>query len=216
MKTKKILAIVVSCLLLIGVAAGITASAADAPTVAVSEVNLSYEGAIRLLYTFDTENLAAGQTVKAVFSANADTKVADGKFDASAYDYVGTAFNMNGETAVYSGGISPTVMTAPIYVIPVVTDSADNVVAVGEKVCFSIYDYCMARLGGEYTPEQYLLYLATLNFGGSIQKGQTALGADAPANGYAATIPHFTVSCKCFFAVFRRFLPKGKALGRTF
>lgn len=185
MKTKKILAIVVFCLLLIGVAAGITASAADAPTVAVSEVNLSYEGAIRLLYTFDTENLAAGQTVKAVFSANADTKVADGKFDASAYDYVGTAFNMDGETAVYSGGISPTVMTAPIYVIPVVTDSADNVVAVGEKVCFSIYDYCMARLGGEYTPEQYLLYLATLNFGGSIQKGQTALGADAPANGYA-------------------------------
>lgn len=185
MKTKKILAIVVSCLLLIGVAAGITASAADAPTVAVSEVNLSYEGAIRLLYTFDTENLAAGQTVKAVFSANADTKVADGKFDASAYDYVGTAFNMDGETAVYSGGISPTVMTAPIYVIPVVTDSADNVVAVGEKVCFSIYDYCMARLGGEYTPEQYLLYLATLNFGGSIQKGQTALGAEKPANGYA-------------------------------
>lgn len=185
MKTKKILAIVVSCLLLIGVAAGITASAADAPTVAVSEVNLSYEGAIRLLYTFDTENLAAGQTVKAVFSANADTKVADGKFDASAYDYVGTAFNMNGETAVYSGGISPTATTAPIYVIPVVTDSADNVVAVGEKVCFSIYDYCMARLGGEYTPEQYLLYLATLNFGGSIQKGQTALGAEKPANGYA-------------------------------
>lgn len=185
MKTKKILAIVVSCLLLIGVAAGITASAAEAPTVAVSEVNLSYEGAIRLLYTFDTENLAAGQTVKAVFSANADTKVADGKFDASAYDYVGTAFNMNGATAVYSGGISPTAMTAPIYVIPVVTDSADNVVAVGEKVCFSIYDYCMARLGGEYTPEQYLLYLATLNFGGSIQKGQTALGAEKPANGYA-------------------------------
>lgn len=185
MKTKKILAIVVSCLLLIGVAAGITASAADAPTVAVSEVNLSYEGAIRLLYTFDTENLAAGQTVKAVFSANADTKVADGKFDASAYDYVGTAFNMNGETAVYSGGISPTATTTPIYVIPVVTDSADNVVAVGEKVCFSIYDYCMARLGGEYTPEQYLLYLATLNFGGSIQKGQTALGAEKPANGYA-------------------------------
>ena len=185
MKTKKISAIVVSCLLLIGVAAGITASAADAPTVAVSEVNLSYEGAIRLLYTFDTENLAAGQTVKAVFSANADTKVADGKFDASAYDYVGTAFNMDGATAVYSGGISPTAMTAPIYVIPVVTDSADNVVAVGEKVSFSIYDYCMARFGGEYTPEQYLLYLATLNFGGSIQKGQTALGAEKPANGYA-------------------------------
>ena len=189
MKTKKILAIAISCLLLIGVAVGITASAADAPTVEITGATLSYEGAIRILYTLNTENLAAGQKVKAVFSADPDVSVPAGKLTGES-GFISESFKteINGEacTAVYSIGIAPTAMTDKVYAIPVIVDADDKVVAVGEKFGLSIYDYCMARFDSKnHTDEQYLLYLATLNLGGSIQAGQVALGAEAPANGYA-------------------------------
>ena len=176
MKTKKILAVLISCLLLIGVAAGITASAADTPAVAIAQANISYEGATRILYKLNTANLAEGQTVKVGFAYDAD---------ATEYDLVSDAFDLGDAKAAYSPGFAPADMTKKVYATPIVVDADGNVVAKGAAVGFSVYEYMMARFGGEYTPEQFALYMATLDFGGSVQAAAKATEGTEPENGYA-------------------------------
>lgn len=190
MKTKKILAILISCLLLIGVAVGFTASAADETTVNIVAANVSYDGATRILYTVDTQNLASGNKVQIVFSSDENVAAPSGKLDAAAYEFVSASFGnvtVGGKTykAVYSDGFEPAEINKKVYAIPVVTDAGDNVVATGNKVGFSVYDYLMTRLAGEYTPEQYLLYVATLDFSGSVQNAEKITEGKDPAYGYA-------------------------------
>lgn len=189
MKTKKILAILISCLLLIGVAVGFTASAADETTVNIVAANVSYDGATRILYTVDAQNLASGSKVQIVFSSDENVAAPSGKLDAAAYDFVSASFGnvtVGGKTykAVYSDGFEPVEINKKVYAIPVVTDADDNVVATGNKVGFSVYDYLMTRLAGEYTPEQYLLYVATLDFSGSVQYAEKVTEGKDPAYGY--------------------------------
>lgn len=189
MKTKKILAILISCLLLIGVAVGFTASAADETTVNIVAANVSYDGATRILYTVDAQNLASGSKVQIVFSSDENVAAPSGKLDAAAYEFVSASFGnltVGGKTykAVYSDGFEPVEINKKVYAIPVVTDDDDNVVATGNKVGFSVYDYLMTRLAGEYTPEQYLLYVATLDFSGSVQYAEKVTEGKDPAYGY--------------------------------
>ena len=190
MKTKKILAILISCLLLIGVAVGFTASAADETTVNIVAANVSYDGATRILYTVDAQNLASGSKVQIVFSSDENVAAPTGKLDAAAYDFVSASFGnltVGGKTykAVYSDGFEPAEINKKVYAIPVVTDADDNVVATGNKVGFSVCDYLMTRLAGEYTPEQYLLYIATLDFSGAVQYAEKVTEGVDPANGYS-------------------------------
>ena len=46
----KIITLVLSCLLLIGAAIGISVSAENDPAVSIKAKNISYEGAIKILY----------------------------------------------------------------------------------------------------------------------------------------------------------------------
>lgn len=203
MKTKKILAIALSCLLLIGAMVGFTASAEaadEAPvislaaasdsTVEIYQANLSYEGAIRILYTLNTANLAAGQDVKIVFDFDSAVKAPTGVLNAADYDFVGDDIgyvDVGGTKylAVYSAGFAPADMTKTVYAIPVVVDAGGNVVASGAKVAFSVYEYLLARLNGTCTPQQYLLYMSALDLGGSVQNAQKVTEAKEPENGYA-------------------------------
>lgn len=197
MKTKKILAITISCLLLIGAMVGFTASAetegtaaaSATPSVEIYQTNLSYEGAIRILYTLNTANMAADQDVKVVFSF--DSAVADpaGVLNAADYDFVGDDIgyiNVGGTDylAVYSDGFAPADMAKTVYAIPVIVDADGAVVASGKTVAFSVRDYLMARLNGNCTKEQFLLYMAALDFGGSVQNAQKVTEDKDPAYGY--------------------------------
>ena len=183
MKTKKILAIVITCLLLIGAAVGITVSAAGEPTVSIHTANLSYEGAVRILYTLDTSNVGDDQTIKLVFSSNADVvaPAVNATLAYESYDHVGEKvgiMNIDGTDypVVLSDGFAPGEMTNKVYAIPVVVNADNTVAAVGAKVEFSIYDYCMARFGGACTDDQYNLYTALLDFGAAVQTAEWKSG----------------------------------------
>lgn len=199
MKTKKILAITISCLLLIGAMVGFTASAeggqndavatSTAPAVEIYQTNVSYEGAIRILYTLNTANMAAGQDVKVVFSFDSAVAAPAGVLNAADYDFVGDDIgyiNVGGTDyrAVYSDGFAPADMAKTVYAIPVIVDTEGAVVASGKTVAFSVRDYLMARLNGNCTKEQFLLYMAALDFGGSVQNAQKVTEDKDPAYGY--------------------------------
>ncbi len=191
MKTKKILAIVVSCLLLIGAVVGLTASAADAPTVEIVAANVSYDGATRILYTVDNSSLAAGQKVQIAFSYDENCAAPTGTLNPADFDFVSSSFGtvtVGGKAykAVYSDGFEPAEINKKVYAFPVITDAQGNIVAGGARVGFSVYDYLMTRLGsGNYTDEQYLLYLATLDFSGSVQNAEKITEGKEPAYGYS-------------------------------
>ncbi|MBQ8321224.1 MAG: hypothetical protein IJX92_02530 [Clostridia bacterium] len=183
MKTKKILAIVITCLLLIGAAVGITVSAAGEPTVSIHTANLSYEGAVRILYTLDTSNVGGDQTIKVVFSDDADViaPAVSSALNDESYDYVGEkvgVMNIGGTEypVVLSDGFAPGEMANKVYAIPVVVNADNTVAAVGEMVEFSIYDYCMARFGGACTDDQYNLYTSLLDFGAAVQTAEWKSG----------------------------------------
>lgn len=178
MKNKvKILSLAISCLLLLGVAFGITSFAADdaaEPTVSIAKKTLSYEGAIRILYAVDSENLSAGDSVKIVFSYN-EFAAPTGKLVESNYAYVNGvegSKTLDGKTydVICSNGFAPALMNKPVYAIPVVVNSNNEVVASGEMHKFSIFEYCTTRFAQTPTADQYELYTAMLEYGASVQE----------------------------------------------
>ena len=63
-KKMKIITLILSCVLLIGAAVGITVAAEEnAPTVKIAGQNISYEGAVKVAYYIPAEGLE-GYTVK--------------------------------------------------------------------------------------------------------------------------------------------------------
>ena len=57
----KVITLILSCLLLIGAAVGITVAAEDnAPAVSIEKKNVAYEGAIQLVYLVTANNLPEG------------------------------------------------------------------------------------------------------------------------------------------------------------
>ena len=67
-KTTKIITLILSALLLIGCAIGISVSAEEtAPTVSVKFKNLSYEGAIKVVYAVEATNVPDGAKVQMAF-----------------------------------------------------------------------------------------------------------------------------------------------------
>lgn len=178
MKNKvKILSLAISCLLLLGVAFGITSFAADdaaEPTVSIAKKTLSYEGAIRILYAVDSENLSAGDSVKIVFSYN-EFAAPTGKLVESNYAYVNGvegSKTLDGKTydVICSNGFAPALMNKPVYAIPVVVNSNNEVVASGEMHKFSIFEYCTTRFAQTPTADQYELYTSMLEYGASVQE----------------------------------------------
>ena len=173
-KTTKIITIVLSCLLLIGVMVGISVSAAEDTTVSIYKKSLSYEGEIKITYALDVQNLGEGEILKVAFSYEEKTAPVGNIADAGYVAVKGVEGNlaMNGKNypVVYSIGFEPAMMNKPVYATPVVVDANDNVVASGECEKFSIFQYCTERFSGSYTDDQYELYTALLGYGASVQE----------------------------------------------
>jgi len=183
MKNKiKLISAVICCLLLIVAALGIGASAAGDKTVSIYKKTLSYEGAVRILYAVDAENLAEGEQIKLLFSYDEDVTAPVGTLDESAYAYVkGTEAiqSLGGKDypVAFSEGFAPVDMTKPVYALPVIVNGEGEVVASGEAVGFSIFDYCTARFSASPTEDQLELYTSLLHYGASVQEVLLASGA---------------------------------------
>ena len=67
-KTTKIITLILSALLLIGCAIGISVSAEEnTPSVTVKYKNISYEGAVKVLYAVEATNVPEGAKVQMAF-----------------------------------------------------------------------------------------------------------------------------------------------------
>lgn len=173
-KNFRILTLVLSCLLLIGVMVGISVSASEEPTVAIARKAISYEGAVKIAYAIDAQNIADDQEVKLLFSYDEMT-TPTGKLDETKYEYVngisGTQ-TLDGVTYLlaFSDGFAPAEMTKPVYALPVVVDADNNIITSGASHKLSIFEYCTTRFSGSYTDDQLELYMALLRYGASVQE----------------------------------------------
>ena len=189
-KTTKIITLILSAILLIGCAIGISVSAEEtAPTVSVAYKNIAYEGAVKVLYAVDAQGLADGQTVQMYFYDAEPTEESTPAYVKE--EYTAEALEIGGVTykAFFSEGIAPKNMRKAIWAVPVIVDG-DTVVAKGEAAAYSIYTYGINMLSKTPTAEQKELYTALLDYGASVQR--LLLGTDdyteddlAAAGGYA-------------------------------
>ena len=165
-KLLKIVTLVLSCLLLIGAVIGITVSADSSPAVSIKAKNISYEGAIRILYAVDADNVPEDAEVKMYFYTEKDGAVAYEK-EANEKD-----ITLGDETynAFFSDGIAPKNMRAPLYAKAVIVANDGSVLAESAVEEYSIYTYAINRYLKNPTPDQFLLYSAMLDYGASVQK----------------------------------------------
>ena len=73
----KIATLVLSCLLLIGAVIGISVSADDSPAVSIKAKNISYEGAVKVLYAVEAQNVPEGAKVQMAFFNEMPTAVTE-------------------------------------------------------------------------------------------------------------------------------------------
>ena len=182
MKNKfKIVTLILSCLLLIGGVIGISASAENSPEISIYKRIISYEGTIKIAYAVDADNLADGDEIKIAFTFNEEKGAPEGKLDASDFAYVNgvtKTYHVDGidYPTVFSRGFAPADMTKTVYAIPLVVDANGNVVASGEKVAFSVFDYCIERFSASPTEDQFELYSSLLGYGAAVQEALLASG----------------------------------------
>lgn len=172
----KTITLVLSCLLLIGAAIGISVSAEDAPTVSIAYKNLAYEAAPQLVYYVDAANLAEGDTAKVLFF---DAEPAEVSVDAATYitESFGTlTVGEKAYAAFASDEIAPKNLRLALWAVPVVVNADGAIVAEGNAVKSSVFDYALARFNMAPTPDQLALYSALLDFGGALQEVLYAQG----------------------------------------
>ena len=169
-KTTKIITLILSAILLIGCAIGISVSAEEnAPAVTVKYKNISYEGAVKVLYAVEATNVPEGAEVKMAFfdkmpeSENAAPDYIKDEY-AEEIEIGGASYKV-----FFSDGIAPKNMRKNIYAVPVILDG-DTLIARGDVVTYSIYTYGVNMLSKAPTEEQKALYTALLDYGASVQK----------------------------------------------
>ena len=164
-KLVKILATVISCLLLVGAVIGFSVSAtAAAPEIEYK--NLAYEGAVQVVYYVNTGDVAEGNTVKLATWMAADKSDLVMK-DAEAF----TKFVGETEYTIFaSEGIAPKMMRDTVYAQTVLFDAEGNELDRGEVVEYSVYTYVSNRLNKGATADQRALYHALVDYGASVQK----------------------------------------------
>ena len=147
---------------------GISAFAADEPTVAIKYKNLAYEGAIQVLYAVEAENLPEGAKVQMYFYDAEPTEDSTPVYVKD--EYTDEALTIGGKTyrAFFSRGIAPKNMRKSIFAVPVIVNG-DAVVAKGECVEYSIYTYATNMLSKSPTAEQKELYTNLLDYGAATQ-----------------------------------------------
>ncbi len=173
MKTKrfaKLAVLALTAVLLIGAAIGFSASASDETTVAIAGKNLSYEGAVQLVYYVDAQNYdSAAQTLKMDFWVGEKTETPSYTNTFAGSNYI---VEKDGKTyyAFFSNGIAPKDMTVPVYAQPFVVDASGDEVARGEVVEYGVYTYAMNRFSQSPTDDQITLYTALLDYGAAVQE----------------------------------------------
>lgn len=208
-RSVRILTLILSCLILIGAAVGITVAAENnEPAVSIYKRNISYDSTVRVMYAVDGSKAGENNTVRMVFSSTEITEEAlknkqiDSE-DLKAYSVKSAA----GTTTVsgkeyltfYSDGVFPKNYRLSLYAAAVVVDESGRIVAVdltpdtadvdaeaqseqsSAAESFNPYDYAMTRFDGEKTDAQFKLYKSLLDYGGAVQY---VLGyrADLPEN----------------------------------
>lgn len=163
-KLVKILATVISCLLLVGAVIGITVFAEEtAPEVKYK--NLAYEGTVQIVYYVDTNDVADGYTVKLATWTKADKSDLVVK---DAEDF--TKFVGEVEYTIFtSEGVEPKKMRDTVYAQTVLYNGETEVDR-GEVTEYSVYTYVNNRLNKGATADQRSLYHALVNYGASVQK----------------------------------------------
>lgn len=165
-KLIKIVTLVLSCLLLVGAVIGISVSAANDPEVTIKAKNISYEGAIKVLYAVDAQNVPEGAEVKMYFYTAKDGEVAYEKVAHSEDITIGDATYKT----FFSNGIAPKNMRTPIYAKAVIVDAEGEILAESAVAEYSIWQYATNRFAKNPTEDQLFLYTAMLDYGASVQK----------------------------------------------
>ena len=122
-KTTKIITLILSALLLIGCAIGISVSAEEnAPAVTVKYKNISYEGAVKVLYAVEAQNVPEGAKVQMAFFDQMPTAVTD--TPAYVKDAHSEDIEIGGVSykTFFSDGIAPKNMRKALYAVPVITN----------------------------------------------------------------------------------------------
>ncbi len=181
-KFTKILALLLSCLFIMGAFGGMVAFADEemggaeenSPAVTIKYKNIAYEDAIKLIYYVDSSNIGEGQSVKLVISNSPienvvidDTTVLRspvGKLS------VGAGADAVEYDAFVSADIAPSDLRLNLYAVAVVIDGENNVLAQSDVVEYSVFKYCMDRVEKGVTADQKELYTTMLDFGASVQK----------------------------------------------
>ena len=180
-KFVKIITLILSCLLLIGAAVGITVAADETPaaTVEIKNKNLAYEGAVQIVLAVEAKN-AGDAEVRVLFSdgeitladgATLSDVIASGKVyvkKSAASVTVGSDAEAVTYPLVFSDGIVAKELRKTVHAVPVLV-SGDDIVAVGAAVEYSPYIYAMNRFdNAQNTAEQLELYKAFKNIGGIV------------------------------------------------
>lgn len=186
----KIIALLLSCLFIIGALTGLVVSAEEGteppvneeeippveeipvPTATIKYKNVSYEGAVKLLFYVESADLVEGQMVKLLLADNAELT------DVAVLSPIGKTTVGEGEAAATydvfaSEEIAPAAIRAAVYAAAVVVDSEGTVVSESEILEYSVFEYCMDRYDAAPTADQKALYTALLDFSASVQ---TVLG----------------------------------------
>ena len=165
-KSAKIITLVLSCLLLVSAAVGIAVSAEETPTVEIKAKNLSYEGAIKILYAVDAQNVPEGAEVKMYFYNENGGELA---YEKAAHTEDITINNVTYKT-FFSDGIAPKSMRTPLYAKAVVADAEGAILAESAVAEYSIWQYATNRFSSSPSEDQLVLYTAMLDYGASVQK----------------------------------------------
>ena len=176
-KSTKLISIILSCLLLIGAAVGITVAADEATEgapISIEGFNLSYEGAVKVAYYVSNRELAEGESVVLFTSAENFENIPYEAKDAEGYDVCAEFDTVTVDDIAYSVFYSEGAKTAElrrdIYAVAAIVDASGAVVAHTEVEAYSPYAYAMNRFDGEYTEDQAELYTALLDYGAAVQK----------------------------------------------
>ena len=168
--TTKIITLILSAVLLIGAVIGISVSAEDtAPAVSIKFKNIAYEGAVKVLYAVEAQNLPEGAKVQMYFY---DAEPTDESAPAYIKDEYSDEELIIGDAtykAFFSDGIAPKNLRKPLWAVPVIVDG-DTVIAEGEAVAYSVYNYGINMFEKAPTADQKALYTALLDYGASVQK----------------------------------------------
>ncbi len=183
----RILALLLSCLFIMGAFSGVVSFAEDGdavadPTVSIKYKNIAYEDAIKIMYYVESANVAEGQSVKLITSdAPIDDVVitAETKLVAPAGKLtVGAGAEAAEYDAFVSEDIAPANLRKNVYAVAVVVDADNNIVAESDVLCYNVFQYCMDRIDKGASAEQKALYTALLDFGASVQEVLIADKAD--------------------------------------